>query len=587
MPPPLLRPHGRVRRSHGHFRTRSRGYIVKVKVPPQGPIPARILIVGEAPGANEVRSLVPFVGASGQELDRMLHEANILRTECFITNVCKYQPPGNDMSKWLFKQKTLGQKLRYSNRFGLYMAPEIVEGLIELQKEIAEVKPNVIIALGATALWALTGETAITSWRGSLVQSLSEFGNRKVIPTYHPAAILRMWEWRHIAVHDLRRAERESHNPFRVLPKYNFILRPSFMTAKGFFDAIEAKLRNGPIKLAVDIETRLGHIACIGFATSKTDAMCLPLMCVEDELGYWSEAEELYFIQKMGYILSHRNAQIIGQNYLYDAQYIVRHWGIWSHVYMDTMIAHHTCWPGTPKGLDFLSSLYCENHIYWKDEGKNWDPSMSEEQLWTYNCKDAVATFEVAEVLEGVIDSCNVRDAYAIQMRLFDPVLTMMLRGVRINKQLKANMGIELLDAAAPREGELEALIGRYVGVKKVTKTTAPWYRSPKQTATLFYDELKLPVQLHKKSKKPTVDDEALKKLGETEPLVYPLTKTISELRSIGVFFSTFVQAAASHDGRMRTSYGIAGPETFRFNSSEDAFGSGMNLQNIPSGSKE
>ena len=76
-----------------------------IKVPPTGPCPARIMIVGEAPGADEVKAMQPFVGASGRELDKMLSEAGIIRADCFITNVCKRRPPANDITNFLLSTK--------------------------------------------------------------------------------------------------------------------------------------------------------------------------------------------------------------------------------------------------------------------------------------------------------------------------------------------------------------------------------------------------------------------------------------------------------------------------------------------------
>ncbi|MGW8179173.1 MAG: uracil-DNA glycosylase, partial [bacterium] len=178
-----------------------------ILIPPTGPCPARVMIVGEAPGADEVKAMTPFVGASGRELDKMLHEAGLIRADCFITNVCPQRPPGNKIDTWLISTKTKGRALHYPERFSLFMSPEIEQGLQQLREEVARCKPNVIIALGNTPLWALTGKLGITDWRGSTLEALEEFGGRTVIPTYHPAAILRMWSWRAIAVNDLKRAE--------------------------------------------------------------------------------------------------------------------------------------------------------------------------------------------------------------------------------------------------------------------------------------------------------------------------------------------------------------------------------------------
>jgi DNA polymerase I-like protein with 3'-5' exonuclease and polymerase domains len=76
-------------------------------------------------------------------------------------------------------------------------------------------------------------------------------------------------------------------------------------------------------------------------------------------------------------------------------------------------------------------------------------------------------------------------------------------------------------------------------------------------------------------------------KLVEKEPLIKPLTSLISDIRSLGVFLSTFVQAPLDEDKRMRCSFNLAGTETFRFASSANPFDSGTNLQNIPKGNED
>src|SRR3990167_9983799 len=73
-----------------------------------GPIPARVMLVGEAWGENEERERQPFVGASGQELNKMLHEAQIMRSECYVTNVVNARPPNNYLGAWIaFKKKDI------------------------------------------------------------------------------------------------------------------------------------------------------------------------------------------------------------------------------------------------------------------------------------------------------------------------------------------------------------------------------------------------------------------------------------------------------------------------------------------------
>lgn len=198
-----------------------------MKVPASGPMPAKIMLVGEAPGNAEIQAGKPFIGQSGQELSKMLHEAGIVRTECYITNVCKYQPPGNRMAAWIDPRKD-SPGAEFVHFRGKWCHPHVVEGCIDLRHEIRMVEPNLIIALGNTPLWALTGNDGITKWRGSLLETDSPDESVKVISTYHPAAILRNWSWRFIAMHDLRKCAKEAEFPELNLPEFDFLLRPSF-----------------------------------------------------------------------------------------------------------------------------------------------------------------------------------------------------------------------------------------------------------------------------------------------------------------------------------------------------------------------
>src|SRR6266850_5640969 len=96
-------------------------------VRPDGPIPARIMLVGEAPGAQEEAEGIPFVGESGKELNRMLQEAGITRSECFVTNVCRVRPPGNDINHFIAKVKKDITKAHREHR-GRWVLPPVMDG---------------------------------------------------------------------------------------------------------------------------------------------------------------------------------------------------------------------------------------------------------------------------------------------------------------------------------------------------------------------------------------------------------------------------------------------------------------------------
>lgn len=548
-----------------------------VQVRPSGPIPARIMIVGEAPGFEEERDGEPFVGASGKELTRMLHDAGINRSECFITNVARERPQGNDISHFIATRKK-DITDQHSKLRDKYVKRQILEGYELLVKELEMVQPNIVIALGNTSLWALTGEWGIMKWRGSMMYVRDLDGNDtpiKLVPTVHPALILRSWENRQIAVHDLKRAARfRGGEPYPV-PDWDFHIRPSFVHASGFLSNILNNiLPAGPLRISFDIETRGGHIACAGISYDN-HGLCIPLMCVENPDGYWPLEEEAVLVHQLYRVLTHPNAQVIGQNLLYDSQYTYRHWHFIPRVYQDTMISHHTAFVGLPKRLDFQASMYCDSYRYWKDDSKDWSPKLGEDQLWIYNLEDCVRTDECASATKATVEKLGQQEQEAFLQSMFWPVLEAMNRGVRIDTKVRDEMAMELMDELTKREVFFEEVLGHTLNPK-----------SPQQMARLFYEDLKLPVQINRQTKRPTLDEDALQKLALREPLVAPLVKAITEYRSIGVFLSTFVAAPLDLDGRMRCSYNICGTESLRLSSSKNAFGSGANLQTVPKGTK-
>ena len=118
-------------------------------VRPVGPCPAKIMIVGEFPGEQEVLRGEPFVGYAGQELSKMLQEAGIFRSACFITNVVRSRPPGNSIDSFIAAKKSdvTAQHIYLRDKAVL---PVVRDGIDLLRREIEMCRPNVIIALGNT-----------------------------------------------------------------------------------------------------------------------------------------------------------------------------------------------------------------------------------------------------------------------------------------------------------------------------------------------------------------------------------------------------------------------------------------------------
>lgn len=567
----------------------------------EGSTSARIMIVGEAWGEYEDRERAPFVGASGQELNRMLHEVGITRSECYLTNVVNVRPPANDIESWVVsKRKDItADMVRWRDRkigegtLPTYVKPIVLEGFAQLLKEIHLVQPNVIVALGNTALWALTGAWGITKWRGSQLRTtiprelypLGILGPEdkpwggKVIPTLHPTLVLRDFGQRPLVINDLKRVLRERNSrEYDNEPNWQFTVRPSFETASTVLHSLLAGLDAGTHEwIDFDLETRAGHIACAGLSWSKDEALCVPFMCIEDKEGYWMPELEAQIVWLLYRVLTHPRVKVRWQNGLYDAQYTYRHWHFVPRGAQDTMIAHHSAFCGLPKSLAFQASMYCDHYVYWKDDGKTWHAAMSEEQLWRYNGVDCVRTRECGEVEARTIESLGLQSVDAFQQEMFWPILQCMQRGIAVDKKVRGKFADELLEEMEKREAYFALVLGHQLNP-----------RSPKQMAMLFYEDLKQPKQWSRATKGSpphlTCNDEALQKIALREPILRPLIRAIAEYRSLGVFLSTFVLAPLDIDGRMRTSYNICGTETFRLSSSENAFGSGTNLQNVPKG---
>jgi DNA polymerase len=151
---------------------------------------SRLMLIGEAPGAEEDRRGLPFVGASGQLLDRMLAAIGHDRTNCYITNIVNWRPPGN-------RKPSPG---------------EMTLCLPFIERHIALINPALIVLLGDTAAKTLTNRTeGITRLRGKWFAwaRADGAGTIPVLPTFHPAFLLRSPGQKREAWMDLLTAKRK------------------------------------------------------------------------------------------------------------------------------------------------------------------------------------------------------------------------------------------------------------------------------------------------------------------------------------------------------------------------------------------
>src|SRR5687768_1402211 len=554
---------------------------MSVTVPSHGPAQAKVLIIGEHPSVEDERKMRLFSGSAGNEFMKMLQEAGHLTTEIRYTSLLRSRPYNSQM-KYVWTKDSAEAKVCIPGAKkidGAYYAKDFYEQVKHIWTEIEENQPNVIVPLGDAALWLLTIENSVNKWRGSIMTYENGVDEPfKVIPTYTPSQIMRMWEWRAFAVRDLERARTESLYPEIRTPDYRLKIRPTFDEANNILKTLyyKATYSREPMRLVADIETIARHIACIGIAWSETDAVCIPFMDAKHS-HYYTLEEETTIVWRLKSLLTHPRIEVEWQNGVYDAQHIIRHWGFRPKISFDTMLAQHSIFPGIPKDLGFLASLYCKHYVYWKDELTDYKSLPKDlDQFWLYNAKDCVNTFEIAGTLRPLVKQLGFQDQCDFVHQTNNHLLTMMVRGSNIDKGEKNRLMLALQPEIQKREEEINYLVSGELNIS-----------SPKQMKELFYDQLKMKVVPHKKTHKPTTDGQALEVFGQREPILKPLVHLIEEARSIGVFYSTFVMMQLDKDGRMRCSFNAAGTETYRLSSSKNAFGSGGNLQNWPKGTED
>ena len=252
-----------------------------------------VAVIGEAWGIDEARSRTPFIGAMSRELTPMLSEAGIHRADCLLTNVFNIRYDGKP-------EIFCGPKADALNGYGplvasKYCREEFRPELDRLAAEILEANPNVIIPMGNTPLWALTGKTGISKQRGTTSLSTHTVSGFKILPTYHPAAIIHQWELRPVTVLDLMKAARESKFPEIRRPNVTIYVPETIEDLEEFYARyIENNIRNGNI-LSVDIETSGDQITCIGFATSRTTSIVVPFYDRRaKDRSYWHTSGDEY-----------------------------------------------------------------------------------------------------------------------------------------------------------------------------------------------------------------------------------------------------------------------------------------------------
>ena len=543
--------------------------------PARGTKNTKLVIIGDGPFGDDVLKRLPYSARGCDILPLELHNYGIAFNACYSLYILD-KPVWLDANVTSVKKK--GQERGWEWENGYYFRPWLRERQQEILREIDSISPDVILLTGELALWLISGQTNISTRRGSIyLSNPAPSGKRyKTVCTFSIADVQTVWDRKPFFDRDIQRAAHElRRGPEMPDPGWNFLIQASFEDYCNALDNLHASLvLDKSFFLSCDIETIRHEIACVGIAWSKQDAICVP---VRTSREYWTIEQELVLISKLKTLLQHPQVQVVGQNFSYDAQYFATKWGVIPRLVDDTMDMQHVLFPGMPKGLHILASVYCDYYQYWKDELDDYKSAPKDDaKFFAYNCRDCCYTFEAREKLEKLLKTAGLWDNYRERIdQSFWSILRLNLRGVRIDTNLRSKLAVELMDASTQRQDFLNYVIGREFNP-----------RSTVQMKEFFYNEMKVTPEKSRTTKKDSLGAEILQKLHEDYPLLGPVADSIIEMRSLGVFLKTFVLAQLDFDARLRTFFKLSGTETFRLSSSENAFGRGANLQNIPKGDR-
>jgi len=345
----------------------------------------KMVFVGEAWGEQELSLQSPFVGPAGQELSRMLAQAGYpckllsynfnsatrmlhywSKFPHILLNVFNTRPPENNVEFFYAKPNTcevssLLPSRRIDNAIHQLKA-EYEFHVIQLHETLKELKPNIIVALGNTALWALGLPPSISKLRGNVVET--PFG--KVLPTFHPASILRNWSQRIVAVLDLHKALRESEYPEIRIMSREIWTKPTIADLYRWWDLYGSQAEI----LAFDIETVANkQISEISFASDSTHALHVPFFWKENKkfVNWWPDAKSEFAAWKFVKMVLESNVPKICQNGIqYDSYWLAKEVKIGvKNIQHCTMQMSHAWALELEKSLGFLGSIFLDE-LSWK-----------------------------------------------------------------------------------------------------------------------------------------------------------------------------------------------------------------------------
>lgn len=513
-----------------------------------GPVPSRIMVVGEAPGYREDQIARPFSGPAGRYLDRILEEVGLPRESLYITNAVRCRPPDN-------ATPTPGQIKACSP----YM-----------RSELEIVRPDFVLLLGNSALKAITGESGVMKKRGT-ARELA--GGRTAFVTVHPAAVLRNPGLASDFKSDLLTFARLTRGEERHPETKSTLIVTSKALAK--FTEMLAEV-DTPISF--DMESTSddpneedggfhywspnSRMTVAGFGWVPGQSYVVGLEHPE-ALARWDIPIERVY-EALNVALEGK--KIVGHNVKFDASWMKTR-GVGTYLHFDTKLAAHLLDENRPQGLKPLARSYLGAGNW--EEGVKYNGPLK--PLAIYNGKDVDYTLRLYHIF---------RDELRKQPRLARLFMTVIMPACREFVNFEANGFYVDMERLIKRHKSILRKIGQvedelYAMVpKKLKEEREVNFRSPQFLGRWLFGYLKLPIIETTPKGQPSTREAVLLELQDRSPAV----AKIMELRKWQKNESTYtrnwlVRTRITNQPRLYTSYNISGTVTGRLSS---------NMQQVP-----
>lgn len=547
----------------------------------------KLIIVGEAPGYNEAKTGVPFVGASGQMLDYLLELVEINREETLITNAVLCRLDENQTP----------------SASALQACQE------RLQREIDQYPDAQIVTLGRSPYSALKADygkvdDGILKARGQWHYST---GGREFLATLHPAFV--------------------SRSPGYFTQLRNDFLALTVDRSRNWLETeytiVNKENDRFPMMLAIDSNQHFAFdVETNGLDPHNADLLCLAV-AIDDEHAYIFDKDSVIHFRKSLQAYFKANHPI-AHNGKFDCHVLARY-GLDINLADDTMLAHYALdeMKGT-HGLKSLASTYLgvqdyeqelvDKHFKAQDREKRDYSIIPQNELYQYVAIDACVTLALNNKLQPLIDDDNVRQAYNILIDASNAIQLSERKGIKVDRPYLKLVLANLTDAITENVDKVQFAASGYAvdyieampPVESWRNPDPSWIKSTKrksaydqylavlnqvaygdedhkgvnlgswrQMQVLLYDILKLTHQkkVGFKTKPRSTNAEALDALS---PLNHPFVKVLQEFRRLDKIRSTYVEPLlrlADKNDRVHINFLLHGTETGRLSASDSLHG--------------